>query len=296
MFYDPTRWLPVELNLSGSYAYEGMSIGGQSTSHTMSGFGVTFDLGHCSPKAVQSNFVFITHAHHDHVRGMMDHFFHRKNMNMEPARYFVMASRVGEFQNWIAATALMSQSRHLPNMEITPIVAGQVVPLVGHRDMSVVAFRSYHTIPCMGYSLVRTSDRLLPEFVGAPSEKLIAAKKAGIEIKGRYTSNDVVFPGDTNAKILWDMGVGGQIVRSARTLLLECTFCEDEPSPEDTFKSGHMHIQDVLRASAEGIFDNVENLVLTHFSSRYSTERIKRITSELFAGTNLENKVKLLLN
>lgn len=54
------------LDLEG-YAIEGISIGGQETCIIIPEFKCTFDIGRCPSRAIQQNFVFITHAHLDHI-------------------------------------------------------------------------------------------------------------------------------------------------------------------------------------------------------------------------------------
>lgn len=54
------------LDLEG-YTIEGVSIGGQETCIIIPEFKCTFDIGRCPTRAIQQNFVFITHAHLDHI-------------------------------------------------------------------------------------------------------------------------------------------------------------------------------------------------------------------------------------
>lgn len=46
---------------------EGISIGGQETCVIIPEFKCTFDIGRCPSRAIHQNFVFITHAHLDHI-------------------------------------------------------------------------------------------------------------------------------------------------------------------------------------------------------------------------------------
>lgn len=54
------------LDLEG-YSIEGLSIGGQETCIIIPEFKCTFDIGRCPTRAIHQNFVFITHAHLDHI-------------------------------------------------------------------------------------------------------------------------------------------------------------------------------------------------------------------------------------
>lgn len=49
------------------YSIEGISVGGQETCVIVPEFKCAFDIGRCPSRAIQQNFVFITHAHLDHI-------------------------------------------------------------------------------------------------------------------------------------------------------------------------------------------------------------------------------------
>lgn len=56
------RGLDVE-----GYSIEGISVGGHETCLIVPEFKCAFDIGKCPSRAIQQNFVFITHAHLDHI-------------------------------------------------------------------------------------------------------------------------------------------------------------------------------------------------------------------------------------
>jgi ribonuclease Z len=49
------------------YTIEGVSIGGHETCVIVPELKCAFDIGRCPSRAIQQNFVFITHAHLDHI-------------------------------------------------------------------------------------------------------------------------------------------------------------------------------------------------------------------------------------
>lgn len=49
------------------YSIEGISVGGHETCLIVPEFKCAFDIGKCPSRAIQQNFVFITHAHLDHI-------------------------------------------------------------------------------------------------------------------------------------------------------------------------------------------------------------------------------------
>ena len=49
------------------YFIEGLSVGGHETCVIVPELKSAFDIGRCPSRAIQQNFVFITHAHLDHI-------------------------------------------------------------------------------------------------------------------------------------------------------------------------------------------------------------------------------------
>lgn len=49
------------------YTIEGVSVGGNETCVIVPELKCAFDIGRCPSRAIQQNFVFITHAHLDHI-------------------------------------------------------------------------------------------------------------------------------------------------------------------------------------------------------------------------------------
>ena len=95
------------IELAG-YAIEGLSIGGQETCIIIPEFKCAFDIGRCPTRAIHQNFVFITHAHLDHIVSFFSttHIFgmpsfcgKRKEKNM-----------FSSFPNWMRLTLLFSKT------------------------------------------------------------------------------------------------------------------------------------------------------------------------------------------
>lgn len=103
---------------------------------------------------------------------------------------------------------------------------------------------------------------------------------------------EVAFPGDTNLSIL--EREASDVVSKARVLLLECTFFDDEVSPKETFRTGHVHLDDFIAAARDGAFQN-EVILLTHFSTRYSPDEIRRVVGGRLKDEEIGQRVRLLL-
>lgn len=287
---DSTRLDPVHLLLPGGHTYAGVSVGSQCTQHCFPGYGVAFDVGLVLEDAVNCENIFITHGHYDHWRAAIDHIYGRANAGFDPATYYVPGSKVNDFYQMVQAHAALANTRAFENTRFVAMKPGDRIPVGKGGHHSVVAHRGHHTVAALGYSLERKTKRLKPEFDYLPKEAIISMKRGGVPVEEEYTSVDVFYPGDTTKHVFDDIRK-----LKPRAALLECTFLEADPSPADAIRSGHLHIEDILKGAADGVFDDVEHIVFTHFSARYRSRFISRIVSEKIAGTSIAGKVSMLV-
>ena len=82
-----------------------------------------------------------------------------------------------------------------------------------------------------------------------------------------------------------------EVVRTARVLIIEATFVGDHPTVEDARSRGHIHLDEIAERAA--LFEN-EELVLGHFSTRYSKGRIRDEVRKALPDA-LWRRTKLLL-
>lgn len=290
MTFEDGRYRDHELTLA-SHSYRGRSIGSEQTCHQFPGHGVMFDVGGAPLSSTVIPNVFVTHGHDDHVGGLGSHHLRRNGWGMDAARYFVQEDDVKLVRAMVQAQCDLNRSRALRDIEIIGVGEGSSIP-VGKGGLSVRPFRSTHRIPCLGYALWGKRKRLRAEFRGASRDVLVAAKARGEDINEEFELPEVAFPGDTNLSIL--NKPAGDVVRKARVLLLECTFIDDEVSAKDTFRTGHIHIEDFINAARDGAFEN-EVVLLTHFSARYAPDYVRETVTKRLAGEAIWPRVKLLL-
>lgn len=289
--YETSRYRDLEATFA-NHAYRGRSIGSEATCHQFPGYGVMMDVGGAPVSSTVIPTVFLTHGHDDHVGGIGSHHLRRNGWGLAPAHYYAQGEDVPLIRAMVASQADLNRSRALRDIHVTAVSEGDTIPLPGASGLVVRPFRSTHRIPCMGYSLWGQRKKLKARFVGSGKEAIIAAKQAGEDINEIVNVPEIAFPGDTNLAVL--DRAEGDVVRKARLLLLECTFVDGEVSPQDTFRTGHVHIEHFVEAARAGAFEN-EIILLTHFSARYHPEYIWETVTKRLQDEAIWPRVRLLL-
>lgn len=253
-----------------SHDYRGVSIGSEVTCHQLPGYDLVLDMGQATPSSTVVPNVFITHAHGDHIGGVKNHFMRRESWGLPRGRYYMQEEDVRPFQDVLRAEARLCRNPILQEMDVVGLTETSRITIKGNLELR--PFWSAHRIPTLGAALFRSRKRLKPEFEGKSGKDLVAAKKAGIQIDELVDLPEVCYPGDTNLNVL--TGAAGETVRKSRLLLLECTFIDDEVAPKQATRTGHVHVEDFLKALWDGAFGN-EVILLTHFSARYTPDYIR---------------------
>lgn len=147
---------------------------------------------------------------------------------------------------------------------------------------TVTAFATDHRIDSLGY-VVRSTRKgsILPELKNH-KEKIAERAKQGLPIYGEPTVTvDIVYTGDTTGDGL----VPVPVVWQARLLIMECTFFTgvSKSSKDAAFAKsrGHIHSEDVASFHHRGLLDATEQLLLVHFSTRYTGQVRELAKAEL---------------
>ncbi|KAI0501704.1 hypothetical protein KFK09_016649 [Dendrobium nobile] len=76
------------------YFFEGISVGGHETCVVVPSLNAAFDIGRCPARAVSQDFLFITHAHLDHIVSFLAPFLHHRSPLQLILKFHVANSRV----------------------------------------------------------------------------------------------------------------------------------------------------------------------------------------------------------
>ncbi len=273
---------PQELDLGG-LTIRGISVAGVQTCIEVPSWKLCFDIGKGPSSAVRYRRVFFTHGHVDHTGGVAHHCGTRAMRRQPPPTYYIGRESAAALDAVVQAFRQLDQSV-LP-CAIVGLEPGDDVPVAPGRR--VVAFRSVHRVPTLGYALVEERRKLREDLRGRPLEELAAVRARGESIHDRVQSVELAFCGDTTIEVV----EREPLVRQARRLILEVTFLDDAVSEERARATGHIHLDQICERA--DLFEN-EAILFTHFSLRYRASQIERILARRLPVV-LRDRVQALL-
>ncbi|KAL5544403.1 hypothetical protein UlMin_008187 [Ulmus minor] len=259
------------LNIEG-YPVEGLSIGGHETCIIFPSLKLAFDIGRCPQRAISQDFLFISHAHMDHIGGLPMYVATRGLYSMKPPTVFVPKSIKEDVEKLFEVHRKMDQSELKHNLIGLDI--GEVYYL--RRDLKVKAFRTYHAIPSQGYVVYSVKQKLKKEYIGLSGNEIKSLKSSGVEITYTVTEPQVAFTGDTTSDFIVDEN--NVDVLRARVLVVESTFIDDSVSVAHARDYGHTHLFEIISHAEK--FEN-KAILLIHFSARYQVQEIQQAVSAL---------------
>jgi ribonuclease Z len=270
------------MDLAGT-TIEAVSVGGFETCIQIPSWKLCFDIGRCPPSTKSLPRVLFTHAHCDHMGGVIHHTAMRNLLKMAPPEYWVPAENEADFRQLLEVWRRLDRA-DLP-CEVRPVSPGDAID-IGQRRL-VRVFRSVHRVPCVGYALCRQKDKLRGEYAHLSTAELRELRHQGVEITERQEWAEVAFCGDTTIDVVEQE----ELVRKARLLVLEVTFLDDRVSVESARRHGHVHLDEVIERAE--LFEN-QTILMTHFSTRYSRAQITDILSRRLPDSLRDRVVPLL--
>lgn len=251
-----------------------------STWYFIDELGLLFDAGdglsaHLLQKSRKIKYAFISHADRDHLSGLIQ--FNQLNARDGlPKIYYPKDS--GSFPYMANFAAKFDP--HVQGTEWYPIEYGEKVFL--QKDLYVRSFRNEHLpfppelVKTMGFHIEKRKRKLKPQFLGMAGKEIARLRKEKGDdfVTEEVTENVLSYSGDS------PVATDGRF-DNTNILIHEATFLKIDETVLDHEKANkHSTLEGVLKMVKE---TNVQQLILGHFSSRYSTAEIdaeiKRLVS-----------------
>lgn len=258
------------------------SMGGVETCIRLPDLGLCFDMGSCPRDAVRLKTVLFTHAHVDHMAGVVHHCATRDMQGMAPPLYVMPPRLCAPFRAMLDAWADLDGSP-LP-CRIQPLAPGEELEL--KKGIFARPFATPHRVLSQGYVLVDRRQKLRPELQGLPGEALRARKAAGLPLTVERDAPLFAFTGDSRIEGL----VHNPLALKAELLVMEVTFLDERVSVEATRDKGHIHLDEVIERAE--MFEN-RAILFTHLSTRYGPREAWQIVARRLPPS-LRDRVTLL--
>ncbi len=261
----------------------GYSVAGEETVVAAPELNVCFDIGKAPAEILSVDHVFLSHGHMDHAAGLAYYFSQRNFVGNSPGCVVTPKALVTPIRDLLKVWGRIEG--HESPARIVGLDPGEEFTV--RRDLVVRTFAINHRVPSLGFVVVDVRRKLKSEHTDRTGPELVALKKQGVEIEYTVEVPLVAYCGDT-AEGAWTENT---LVRSAKVLILECTFFEADHIRRAR-AGNHMHVNDVARLL--GRLDN-EHIVLSHLSRRTTIRDAKRTLSNCVAEETL-SRVRFLMD
>jgi len=228
-----------------------------------------FDLGAQPWAFMATGTWFLTHTHLDHIAALPVYVARRRMMKMEPPTIYVPVSAIEPIEKLLKAFSRLDRGR-LP-CTLLPARPGDEIEL--SREHVVTVSSTTHTLPSVGFVVWERRRKLKHEFHGLPGERIRDLRLAGHDVTHEVRTPLVAYLGDSSPEGLDRCPA----MFEAMVLITELTFVAPAHRKEKLHKFGHMHLDDLL--ARRDRFRN-EIVIATHFSTRYTDDRIRRILAK----------------
>ncbi len=250
----------------GTFRLNGFSLGGVETCVWIPEWSLAIDVGRGPRELVRMNHLALTHTHMDHAAGLPYLMALRQLYGMAPPTVYVPAQMADGLVALIEAFDRVQ--RYQSRYHLIAAQPGERYPL--KQGLELVPFRTYHTLPSLGYTVERTVDKLKPEYAGTPGPEIGRLRKQGVAVTEAHVTPLLSVTGDTLPEVLDRQPA----ICDSEVLVLECTFLDARKRYEDVRAGGHVHLDDLATRAAR--FRN-RTLVLSHFSQIHRPDEVRSL-------------------
>ena len=228
-----------------------------------------FDLGAQPWGFMATSQWFVSHTHLDHIAALPVYVARRRMMKMEPPTIWLPESAIEPIEKLLRAVSRLDRGR-LP-CTLLPARPGDEIEL--SREHVVTVSSTCHTLPSVGFVVWDRRRKLKHEYQGLPGDKIRDLRLSGVDVTQEIRAPLVAYLGDSSPEGLDRCPA----MFEAMILITELTFVAHAHRKDKIHKFGHMHLDDLL--SRRDRFRN-EVVIATHFSTRYTDDRIRRILAK----------------
>lgn len=248
--------------------FDGRSLGGIGTTLAFPEMDLTIDLGVCTPAALRTGTVAFTHTHADHMSGLLTYLGVRRLFGMKYPRLIVPSASAADLRDLVAAMGRLQGRPFEATVEETKL--GTDLPL--GNNLFLHSFRTEHNVPGLGLSVVRRVEKLKQQYLGLDGSEIARRKKEpGADLFRIVDDPLVAVTGDTQVE---GLDLDDPAVSRAKVLFIECTFIDEQRSPEYAHLGGHSHLDELVQR-LKGL--ECGAIVFFHFSQIYKRGEIEKL-------------------
>lgn len=265
---------------AGGLRISGVSVGGVYTSLMVPELSVLLDIGIAPRSFTGPSDLFLSHGHADHMGALVSLLGIRGLNRAGPLRIFLPQEIAEDLEEGIRRFTHV-QGRGIP-VHLVGLVPGQEVEV--REDLWVRAVRTLHTVPSLGYVFFRRIQKLKAAYLGLPGAEIRRMRERGEALFTLVDRHELAYATDTLVEVL----DSEPLLRSARVLVLECTFLDDRKSRAECREKCHIHLDELLER--EHLLQN-EHVVLMHFSQIYQPGEVRHLLKQRLPKALLERVI-----